>query len=144
MARERVAKWRENNPEKVRETNRKWYRSNQDKARESIRKWHQNNPEKRRALYQRRRARKAAAQVEDFSAQDLADYWESLGIDGCVYCGAPYEHADHIQPLALGGEHSRANLLPACADCNLSKGAKDPVEYVNARYGLSLEWPTDV
>jgi 5-methylcytosine-specific restriction endonuclease McrA len=52
---------------------------------------------------------------------------------------------EHIMPLALGGEESRANLLPACADCNLSKGASDPVQWLNARFpSLSLCWPSEV
>lgn len=42
----------------------------------------------------------------------------------CVYCGAPAEHIDHIHPLDAGGWHCLDNLAPACAPCNLSKGAK--------------------
>ncbi|MGW2931786.1 HNH endonuclease [Streptomyces sp. NPDC001156] len=45
-----------------------------------------------------------------------------------MFCGGPHEHDEHTQPLGKGGEHSRANLLPPCAGCNLSKGAADPVE----------------
>ncbi|MFF3877573.1 HNH endonuclease [Streptomyces sp. NPDC001978] len=120
---------------------REHYAANAEQIRRKNREWRKANPDQVRAHWQLRRARKAAAQVEEFSAQDLADFWDDLGCYGCVYCGAPYEHADHVQPLSKGGEHSRANLLPACADCNLSKGASDPVEYVNQRYGLRLSWP---
>jgi 5-methylcytosine-specific restriction endonuclease McrA len=42
----------------------------------------------------------------------------------CAYCDAPAEHLDHVIALALGGADAAHNLLPACADCNLSKGAK--------------------
>jgi 5-methylcytosine-specific restriction endonuclease McrA len=104
-------------------------------------KWQRENPEKIRAKVQRRRARKRNATVEEFRTADLLAYWDKIGAYGCVFCGGPYEHAEHVQPLSKGGEHSRANLLPACKACNLSKGASDPIDYVNQRYGLSLSWP---
>ncbi|MFB7177205.1 HNH endonuclease [Streptomyces sp. NPDC056257] len=40
----------------------------------------------------------------------------------CVYCGAESRVMDHVIPLAGGGEDSSRNLVPACDDCNLSKG----------------------
>jgi len=50
-------------------------------------------------------------------------------------CGAPlwlkvrkdepgHVHMDHVVPVSRGGLHCAENLLPACASCNLSKGAK--------------------
>lgn len=44
----------------------------------------------------------------------------------CRYCGAtdgPF-HIDHVHPVALGGSNDPANLVKACAECNLSKGSK--------------------
>ena len=47
----------------------------------------------------------------------------------CQYCGrsAPdvLLHIDHIKPLAHGGDNSIFNLITACADCNLGKGARE-------------------
>lgn len=40
----------------------------------------------------------------------------------CYMCGGPYEHIDHVIPLARGGTNWPANLRPACAKCNLRKG----------------------
>lgn len=48
----------------------------------------------------------------------------------CAYCGGPYEHLDHVIPLAKGGTKFPANLRPACARCNLGKGTKSLVELV--------------
>jgi 5-methylcytosine-specific restriction endonuclease McrA len=42
----------------------------------------------------------------------------------CVYCGARYEHIDHIVALASGGLHCVENLTTACASCNLNKWSK--------------------
>ncbi|WP_367647051.1 HNH endonuclease [Streptomyces sp. NRRL S-31] len=40
----------------------------------------------------------------------------------CAYCDAPAEHLDHVKPFALGGRDVLSNVIPACADCNRSKG----------------------
>jgi hypothetical protein len=46
----------------------------------------------------------------------------------CQYCGksAPEVilHVDHINPVAGGGENDILNLITACQDCNLGKGAR--------------------
>lgn len=48
----------------------------------------------------------------------------------CAYClVAPFEHWDHVIPVARGGRHSIGNLLPSCARCNLKKQAKFVVEF---------------
>jgi hypothetical protein len=41
----------------------------------------------------------------------------------CAYCDSPAEHLDHVVPLSKGGTDTEDNVLPACAPCNLSKGA---------------------
>lgn len=45
----------------------------------------------------------------------------------CVYCGrsAPEVvlHVDHVLPVSEGGTNDIGNLVTACADCNLGKGA---------------------
>lgn len=48
----------------------------------------------------------------------------------CVYCGRSAQkdgiivHVDHVDPVALGGENDPSNLVTACEDCNLGKGAE--------------------
>jgi 5-methylcytosine-specific restriction endonuclease McrA len=46
----------------------------------------------------------------------------------CAYCDTPLTpdntHIEHIQPLSKGGAHSIDNVVLACKNCNLSKGAK--------------------
>ena len=46
----------------------------------------------------------------------------------CQYCGrsAPQVllHVDHIEPVAEGGTNDITNLVTACSDCNLGKGAR--------------------
>lgn len=41
-------------------------------------------------------------------------------------------HIDHIVPVSRGGPNWPKNLQLLCATCNASKGAKDPIEYVQS------------
>jgi 5-methylcytosine-specific restriction endonuclease McrA len=87
-----------------------------------------------RAGNAKRRALKRDAFTDNHSAANLADHFEEIGAFNCTYCHAPAEHVDHIVPLARGGAHVLGNLLPACADCNLEKGARDPYEFLAERF----------
>lgn len=55
--------------------------------------------------------------------------FEVLKRDGfkCQYCGATADqnalHIDHITPVARGGSNEMHNLVTACSNCNLGKGA---------------------
>lgn len=61
----------------------------------------------------------------------------------CQYCGksAPdvVLHVDHIKPIKEGGTNDITNLVTACADCNLGKGARklsDSSEVLKAKRQL--------
>lgn len=54
----------------------------------------------------------------------------------CYLCGIePTDHAEHVFPIAKGGEHRLSNLGGACWRCNLSKGDRllDPTDEQVAR-----------
>ena len=40
----------------------------------------------------------------------------------CVYCGDPSESIDHVRPQSHGGPSVTENCVPACLNCNGSKG----------------------
>jgi 5-methylcytosine-specific restriction endonuclease McrA len=42
----------------------------------------------------------------------------------CHWCGAYATTVDHVVPLAIGGSHDLANLVPACQPCNSRRGAR--------------------
>lgn len=54
-----------------------------------------------------------------------------LARDGhrCLYCGRSSRETvlevDHIVPRSKGGSNADTNLITACRDCNLGKGADE-------------------
>ena len=51
----------------------------------------------------------------------------------CNYCGQKhYEHnltIDHVHPRSGGGANSIGNVVPACKECNRSKGSANWLEW---------------
>jgi hypothetical protein len=70
--------------------------------------------------------------------------FEILKRDGfrCRYCGATAVdvllHVDHVVPRAGGGTDDAANLITACADCNLGK-SDVPLDESRLRHGPAPE-----
>lgn len=53
----------------------------------------------------------------------------------CHYCDIPLQldgiwHVEHMLPRALGGGDDAANLVAACAPCNLAKSDQTAIEFV--------------
>jgi len=113
--------WREANPEKVREYKRAYKLRNPDKDRQ----YYEQNKWRYEISRAKRRAIKAKASIYVITAKDVSKIMSRP----CIYCGAKAEHLEHVIPLSRGGLHSIGNLAPACAKCNLSKGAKLIVEW---------------
>ena len=54
----------------------------------------------------------------------------------CACCKSSIEagyHKDHITPLKLGGSNDILNIQLLCRTCNLSKGAKDPIQFMQEK-----------
>lgn len=60
----------------------------------------------------------------------------------CVYCGSHLVlspgkpnsfHADHVLPVEKGGSDDIANLVPACATCNVKKSKKTALQFLDGR-----------
>jgi 5-methylcytosine-specific restriction endonuclease McrA len=118
----RKYEWLVANREKARQNTIKWRRANIEKARAASRlnakRWSASNPEKVREYSIGRRARKKANTYYQVSAK----YLKRIHSSSCIYCGSnEFIEADHVIPLARGGQHSIGNLAPACRTCNASK-----------------------
>ncbi|MGI5347020.1 HNH endonuclease [Streptomyces sp. CA-250714] len=82
--------------------------------------------DERHRITQRRRAQHYGAAHQPYSRTEIFARWGHR----CGYgCNASAEHLDHITPLSRGGADAEANMIPACAACNLSKGALTLAEW---------------
>lgn len=113
-----LARYRENNKEKISAANRRYAKE---------------NPLKIRAKVNRRRAR--LAEAEGFYTEHDVKEIIRLQKGKCAYCreslGEMY-HMDHIMPLVKGGSNWPANLQALCPSCNCKKHAADPIEYAQS------------
>lgn len=84
-----------------------------------------------KAARAKRRAQKLASEGT-FSGRELTKLRAKAG-KKCTYCGVPGKMTvDHIKPLARGGANVIRNIQFVCAQCNSSKGARDPIEFANS------------
>lgn len=133
---QQAKKWAENNVEKANANKRKWALRNQEKASNAGKQWRSNNPEKRAEMKLRRRARIALNPVYEVSDEFLKHLYASP----CVACGSTEKiTADHIIPVARGGEHSESNLQPLCGSCNSSKRDLTMTEWKKAKRSRAAE-----
>lgn len=93
---------------------------------------------------ERRRNRKGLPRVaaQNERAEDLgvageldAGEWKRWAgcFDGCcAYCGERPRALciEHVVPVSRGGENTIYNVVPACADCNMGKGPKEPLRWL--------------
>ncbi|MFJ8394374.1 HNH endonuclease [Streptomyces sp. NPDC094144] len=86
--------------------------------------------DKRHTLTQRKRAEDYGTEHVEYSRTAILARW----LWKCAYCNANAEHLDHVVPLSRGGSDVESNMVPACAKCNLSKGAKTLEEW-SATFG---------
>ena len=149
-------KWRLANRAKLNEYNERWRKEHIEQSRKIRKKTYEKNKEKIKAYRNSRKEEhrkycrwwnttaKGKSCAARFHHTRRALKLNQLGPNPptteqikemmakpCRYCGNPSEHIDHFYPLSKGGLHDISNLVPACAPCNLSKGNKDPHEFLN-------------
>jgi len=127
------------NQDEKKSLTRTWRRKNLSNVRERDRNRYERDKEKRITLVEShghiRRARQANV---PFTKGITRGALRKRDGDECTYCGIAmnfkrasgrvFSGADatieHRVPLARGGEHVWENVVLACRECNLSKGAK--------------------
>ena len=113
---------------------RKELRSTQDARDAEKRRWERYYRENREQLIvaaKVKEVRRKGAPTIPFTVTQLEDRLSMFF--GCWMCGCELDgelHIDHVKPLSKGGWHCLSNLRPSCPSCNLSKGAKWPLEKV--------------
>jgi 5-methylcytosine-specific restriction endonuclease McrA len=61
--------------------------------------------------------------------------------DECPYCGCElttFFHADHIYPVAKGGESTKRNMVLVCVDCNSKKSSLTLQAFIK-KYNLNRD-----
>jgi 5-methylcytosine-specific restriction endonuclease McrA len=53
--------------------------------------------------------------------QQIFEAWQHC----CAYCDAAADTLDHVKPRHKGGNTVVSNLVPACRECNRSKGSEE-------------------
>jgi len=95
-----------------------------DLRNEKLREYKKENRDKFNIYQQRRRSK-----AKELDSSLTADQWENikdLFLHECCYCGEEKVlEQDHFIPLSKGGEYTHNNIVPACKNCNSSKGNKD-------------------
>jgi hypothetical protein len=126
--------WIKANPERHKASIAAWRASNPEKYKTLIAAWYKANPEARRIYSHNRRARKRTNGGK--LSKGLAARLFKLQKGKCPCCSKPLGddfHMDHKMPLALGGANEDWNIQLLCAPCNLSKGKKHPIDFMQSK-----------
>jgi 5-methylcytosine-specific restriction endonuclease McrA len=155
-----LATWKENNKDKRKATVDKYRANNRDKCNEAVKKSNQKHPETQRNWVNKNRekvqqikrdwAARHSHQNKEIKANNKAKRRGASGnftkqqIDDllikqkhkCACCKTSISneyHRDHIIPIALNGNNEIYNIQLLCKQCNLSKGAKHPIDFMQTK-----------
>ena len=122
--------WKERNKERSLSKAREWKANNKERVKEIWDEWYEKNREYAIARANERRLLEISA-IGNFTNTDIKRLLFAQECK-CVYCGVDLDsgfHADHIYPLMNYKYNGPENIQLLCQFHNLSKGAKDPIEY---------------
>jgi 5-methylcytosine-specific restriction endonuclease McrA len=128
----RVLEWGRNNRDAKNKHAKSWYEANHDRARSNNKAWQSVNAKVKIVHAQNRRAR--IKQSLGKLSTGLAHRLYKLQKGKCAGCYARLSkyHLDHNMPLFLGGSNTDDNIQLLCPRCNLSKGAKHPIDFMQS------------
>lgn len=114
----------------------KWHKAHPEKNRAASRRHYANNKARVKSYHHQRRARLKGAKVGIYDTNVEHRLWV-IQRGKCAVCKCDLKrsghHVDHIEPIAAGGRHENRNLQLLCPACNLSKGATDPIAFMQRR-----------
>lgn len=101
-----------------------------DRVNETARAYYKKKRDQVLATNHAYRARVQGAAGADYTTSaHISSRWQMWG-GMCRFCGEPATCTDHRIPLARGGSHFPANLVPACTSCNNRKHDKTEREFL--------------
>lgn len=134
--------WSRQNPDKFKTNMARWREKNHEYLKLKRREWEKKNPEKIKHMRTRgdhNRRFRLLANGGNLSV-GIIEKLLNAQKGKCACCGLSLNngyHLDHIIPLALGGKNTDDNVQLLTPKCNLKKGAKHPIDYMQSK-GLLL------
>jgi 5-methylcytosine-specific restriction endonuclease McrA len=128
--------WREEHRDEVLEYSKNYYYAHKDdeeyqrKASEYRKEYYREHKDYYLAIARNRKARVKNA-VGTHTASDI-ELQHARQHGKCFWCGKRVGrdfHVDHVVPIFLGGSNGPENLVISCPACNMSKGAKHPMDW---------------
>lgn len=101
---------------------------------ESNKRWRESHPEQANEHSKRSQARAKGAVLADLTHEEWEDLLRAAN-NSCTYCRKKFTPSetpqqDHVVPLSRGGQHTKANVVPACRSCNRTKGNRTAIEFL--------------
>lgn len=113
---------------------KEWAKKNRPKMRVTEEKYRLKNLVKFRIKESHRRALKnnSAGSYTSLDIKEILKLQKSKCACPCRRSLAAGYHVDHILPLSKGGSNDRKNIQLLYPSCNMSKGAKDPIVFMQS------------
>ena len=127
------ADYRAKNAERMRQYWANYYASNRETILPRVKEWQRSNKEYAAARAARRRAMTSGP--DSYTGDDVKRLF-SAQKGKCACCRTSLARGydvDHVVPLSKGGGNGKDNIQLLCPTCNASKGAKDPVIFMQQR-----------
>ena len=135
VIKQKVNEWRSENSEALKKKRAIVRSLNSNKFNEYRRQWRKENPDsvRREKFARRAKEKNCNGNISTSITKTLLNSQKRK----CACCGVKLSkenmHRDHIVPLAIGGNNSDENIQLLCNKCNLSKGAKHPIDFMQSR-----------
>lgn len=138
----RMREWRQEHLEQHTAGVKKWQAANPEKVRHIVREsMKRNYPKYKHRMIDYNHRRRSLHQRGSVTPEQWADRLLEFNY-ACAYCLkvlAPGSiQQEHMHPLSRDGEHTIENLVPACRECNSSKGTKTLLEFCAYQNDLSI------
>ena len=111
--------------------NKRYYEQNKEKFIAGVKAWIKRNPERRNAYRQNRRAAGSCRLSPDVVAGIFKAQRGKCAVCRTNLKASGY-HIDHIKAVTRGGTSDPNNIQLLCPTCNRSKGARDPIVFMQS------------
>lgn len=120
--------------------NNQWNQEHPDRRKATLRRYEKSPRGKVASLLNVRRRQQRIKQAPG-DGLPIAE-WDRILAEHhglCFYCGAAGKMTiEHKVPIARGGAHDSANVVPACLKCNKRKGTLTSEEFLERMKGESV------